>query len=154
MAGTGNWGWVFARPVYGRHGRQWVKPVPLLALLKRSFFNCSCLLVLDNSARSSVKSRSSNFSVNLHHIPVFPSLSVFLITQSMTSKKRNPDIMHPCGTPDFNVEPASLTSPINYCAFASFIHCLNHSYQFGWNLWYEPIILHRVSLWTLSQAFS
>ena len=53
------------------------RPVPLLALLKRSFFNCSCLLLLDGSARS---------SVNLHLIPVFPSLSVFLITQSMTSK--------------------------------------------------------------------
>ena len=65
------------------------RPVPLLALLKRSFLNCSCLLVLDNSARSSAKSRSSNFSVNLHLIPVFPSLSVFLITQSMTSKKGN-----------------------------------------------------------------
>ena len=72
------------------------KPVPLLALLKRSFFNCSCLLVLDNSARSSAKSRSSNFSVNLYLIPVFPSLSVFLITQSMTSMKRKPDITHPC----------------------------------------------------------
>ena len=23
--------------------------------------------------------------------------------------------------------------PINYCTFASFVHCLNHSYQFGWN---------------------
>ena len=42
------------------------KLVPLLALLECSFFNCSCLLVLDNSARSSAKSRSSNFSVNLH----------------------------------------------------------------------------------------
>ena len=80
-------------------------------VLKRSFFNCSCLLVLDSSARSSAKSRSSNFSVNLHLIPVFPSLSIFLITQSMTSKKRNLDIMHPCQAPDLMSNQPVLPPP-------------------------------------------
>ena len=87
------------------------RPVPLLALLKRSFFNCSCLLVLDDSARSSAKSRSSNLSVNLHLISVSPALSVFLITQSMTRRKRNPDITHPCRTPDLMSNQSVLPPP-------------------------------------------
>ena len=87
------------------------RPVPLLALFKRSFFNCSRLLVLDSSARSSAKSRSSNFYVNPYLIPVFPSLSVFLITQSMTSKKTNPELTHPCRTPDLMSNQPVLPPP-------------------------------------------
>lgn len=70
------------------------QPFHLMVLNKRSFFNLSCFLILDKTARSSANSRSSNVSLNLHQIPVFTS--TFHITQSMTSKKRNPDITQPC----------------------------------------------------------
>lgn len=48
----------------------------------------SCLLVLDNNARSSAKSMSSPFSVTFHLISEFPSSSALLITQSMTRNKK------------------------------------------------------------------
>ena len=51
------------------------------------------------SAMSSTKSRSSSFDVKLHLFPVLCLAVVFLIIQSTTIKKINPDIAFPCLTP-------------------------------------------------------
>ena len=58
-----------------------------------------CLLLLEIKARLSAKSRSSRKLLNFHLLPVFPCFVVVLITQSTTSRKRNPDVQQPCLTP-------------------------------------------------------
>ena len=54
----------------------------------------------DSKAMSSAKSRSSKTEVSFHHMPVLLPSVVLFMTQSIDSKKRNPDMVHPCFTPD------------------------------------------------------
>ena len=61
--------------------------------------SCICCLVEEKSDISSAKSRSSIFDVNRYLMPFSPFPTAFLITQSITIKNINPDILHPCFTP-------------------------------------------------------
>ena len=54
----------------------------------------------DNKAMSSAKSRSSKTEVSFHRMPVLLPSVVLFMTQSIDSKKRKPDMVHPCFTPD------------------------------------------------------
>ena len=74
---------------------------PVLSVFSSSLFvfNCTCLCFEEIKATSSAKSRSSSYGVNFHRSPVPSSFTVCLITQSIMSRKRKPDIVHPCLTP-------------------------------------------------------
>ena len=54
----------------------------------------------DNKAMSSAKSRSSKIEVNFHRIPVLLPSVVLLMTQSIASRNKKPDMTQPCVTPD------------------------------------------------------
>ena len=76
----------------------------LRPMLAASSINLSVLhksLNLDESSvMSSAKSRSSNTVVKFHCIPLLLSAVVFLMIQFMASNNKNPEITHPCFTPD------------------------------------------------------
>ena len=80
-----------------------VSPICFAYLSNRSVFSCRWSRFTDRNARSSAKSRSSNWEKRVHWIPLGLSDVVFRITQSMTTKKRMGERIHPCLTPDFTV---------------------------------------------------
>ena len=65
-----------------------VSPVCFAYLSNLSVFSCRWSTFTDRNARSSAKSRSSNWEKRVHWIPLGLSDEVFHKTQSMTTKKR------------------------------------------------------------------
>ena len=55
----------------------------------------------DNKVMSSAKSRASKTEVSFHRMPVLLPSVVLFMTQSIDSKKRKPDMVHPCFNPDW-----------------------------------------------------
>ena len=80
------------------------------------------LLNLENSrAMLSAKSKSTSSVVKFHHIPLLMSAVTFLIIQSRAGKNKNPNITHPCFTPDLilnqsavSIGPLQLSHHVTY----------------------------------------
>ena len=66
----------------------------------------------ESSAVLLKKSRSSHTVVKFHCILLFLSATVFLMIQSMASKDKNPDIKHPCFTPDLILNQPDILHPL------------------------------------------
>src|ERR1700733_11784997 len=63
-------------------------------------FSCICCRVWERRHISSAKSKSSNFCIMFHWIPLGGLITDF-ITQSITKEKRGGDSKHPWRTPVF-----------------------------------------------------
>ena len=90
----------------------------LRPMLAASSINLSVLhksLNLDESSvMSSAKSRSSNTVVKFHCIPLLLSAVVFLMIQFMASNNKNPEITHPCFTPDLILNQSDICIYVDY----------------------------------------
>ena len=106
---------------------------------------------LDISAISSANSRSSNFLINFHLIPVH-LCTLFLITQSSTKRERNPDIPQLCFT-TLSILTQSDCSPLFVTHISLFWYIFFIIVNIFGGTPYTSIILHNVYLWMLSNAF-
>ena len=91
------------------------------------------LNLLDMTAISSAKSRSSNYLVNFHLIPVFLSCTLFFMNQSRIKGNGNPNSPQPCFL------PCSLSSPNLTVA------CHSHIVTIFGGTPYDSMIFNRVS---------
>ena len=66
--------------------------------------SCICWLLLERSAMSSAKSRSSSYFCWFHWMPVCWLSVVAFIVQLIASRNRNDDIKQPCFTPVFTIK--------------------------------------------------
>ena len=75
----------------------------------------------------SAKSKSSSFEVNFH-------LTALRITQSITIKNKNPDILHPCFTPvHLNVKPLTFFPLSFYSTLEVVMKCSHHFHDLLWD---------------------
>ena len=86
----------------------------------------------DNNAMSSAKSKSSNFIMHFHLIPVLFLFVTFFIIQSITIRKIKPDIASPRFTPVLYLKPFWLLTFIQYCTLTILIQDLCHFDYLRW----------------------
>ena len=77
-----------------------LRPMLAASSINLSVFSHKSLNLDESSVMSSPKSRSSNTVVKFYCIPLLLSAVVFLMIQFMASNNKNPEITHPCFTPD------------------------------------------------------
>ena len=93
-------GWLILMHMIVIFGTLKESPTSSENLLSRFVFSCMCAYFTASTARSSAKSRSSRNDVRVHWIPQGASDVVWLMTQSITTRKRMGDRMQPCLTPN------------------------------------------------------
>ena len=80
---------------------------------------------------SSAYSKSSNLMVKFHRIPVLFSAVYFLITQSITKRNKNPEMLQPCLTPDLILNhsevPLGVTTAHSLSLYLYFTRCISFS---------------------------
>ena len=89
-----------------------VSPVCFAYISNLSVFSCKWSRFTDRNARSSAKLRSSYWEKRVHWIPLGLSDVVFRIIQSMMTKKRMGERIHPCLT--FSISLGTIQR-IYYC---------------------------------------
>ncbi len=77
-----------------------LSPTCLAKLFSLSVLTCMSYWLVDRRARSSAKSRSSSWENRVHWMPLDLSAVVLVVIQSMVTRKRIGEMMHPCLTPD------------------------------------------------------
>ena len=107
------------------------KHVCLAKVFSLSVFSCRCCSFEGRAARSSAKSRSSNWKKRVHWMPVGLSAFALRKTQSMAIRKRMGERIQPCRKPGNHGEPFCQV-PVHYNAVLELLVEHPHKYDHLW----------------------